>query len=251
MPRWRRWKRPEIDHLFLRLLALFLAVVLWFLATDRPQQGIGTEQRNVNVDVQVESVGERLVVTEEPPNVTLTLEGPRLVLPFQTGDVRAYVDAAGLGPGRHRLAVQVIAPSGLNVRAVNPVEVDVVLEEQITRSVPVRAAVVGVSDGIAVRIDGVEPPEMMVYGIESAVVRTAYIMAQVDPALPTRRARAVPVDERGVSVAGVATEVEWVEVLFSIEPLTGPSTEPSIEPGSPAEEGAVDPPDAMIDELEG
>lgn len=217
MPRWRRIKRPEIDHLSLRLLALLLAIVLWFLATDRPQPGIGMEQRNVSVETHVENVGDRLVVTESPPQVNLTLEGPRLLLSFQAEDVQAYVDAEGLGPGRHRLPLQTRAPSGLGVRAVNPAEVDVVLEQEIAKNVPVRAAVVGVGDGLSVRIEAVEPSEMTVYGIESAVARTAYIMAQVDPAAPSERVRAVPVDDRGVTVAGVATQAEWVEVFFTIE----------------------------------
>ena len=236
MPRWRRWKRPEIDHLSLRLLALFLAVVLWFLATDRPQPGIGTDQRNVSVDTRVESVGESLVVTEAPANVTLTIEGPRLLLPLQAADAQAFVDAAGLGAGRHRLPVQARAPSGLTVRAINPAEVEILLEAQITRRVPVRAAVVGVSDGTAVQVDRVEPSEMAIYGIESAVVRTAYIMAQIDASSPSRLARAVPVDERGVTVAGVATQQEWVEVFFTIE------QRPSAQEGvteAPTQEGAT------------
>lgn len=233
-PKWSRWpvwppwrrirraqlKRPEIDHLSLRLLALFLAIVLWFLATDQPQPSIGAEQRSVNVETQVESVGERLVVTEPPPAVNLTLEGPRLVLSFQAGDARAYVDAAGLGPGRHRVPVEARAPSGLTVRAINPAEVELVLEEEIAKSVPVRAAVLGTGEGVSVRIEGVEPAEMIVYGVESAISRTAYIMAQVDPASPSDRVRAIPVDQQGTAVAGVAPLHEWVKVNFTVEKNT-------------------------------
>lgn len=220
--RWRRLgrpvlKRPEIDHLSLRLLALLLAIVLWFLATDQPQPSIGTEQRSVTVPTQVEGVGERLVVTEAPPAVNVTLEGPRLLLSFQAGEARAFVDAEGLGAGRHRLPVQARAPSGLIVRGINPGEVELVLEKEVAKTVPVRAAVVGADEGVTVRIASVEPREMIVFGVESAVARTVYIMAQVDPAAPSSRVRAVPVDQHGAVVAGVAAQQEWVQVVFTVE----------------------------------
>ncbi len=232
MVRRRRWRRPEIDHLSLRILALFLAIVLWFLATDRPQTRLGLEQRTINVETEVVGVGDDLVVTHTPQDVSLTLEGSRLMLSFQAADIRAYVDATGLAAGRHRLPVKVDVPSSLNARFISPAEVDFVLEERATKRVPVRAAVVGVPDGSVVRIVDVEPDEMAVYGVGSAVARTAFVLAQVNPAAPEREARVVPVDEDGVTIAGVATEYDWVDVTFRIE--RQPSGEER-EPGPPDE----------------
>lgn len=97
---------------------------------------------------------------------------------------------------------------------------------------------VGIHDGVVVRIDGVQPANMAVYGVESAVGRTAYILAQVNPDAPGRQVKAVPVDQHGVAVAGVATEYEWVEVTFWVERQ------------EPVEDGDDDPPDGSDQHLE-
>ena len=143
MPRLRWFKRPELDHLSLRLVALFLAVVLWFLAMDRPNTTLGTERRTIHVETRVEGAGPGIDVVQLPESVAVTVEGPRLLLPVQAGSVEAYVDVSGRGAGRHRLPVQVRVPANVNVTAVNPQEVDVVLEEIAEKRVPVRASVLG------------------------------------------------------------------------------------------------------------
>jgi len=217
MPRFRRWKRPQIDHLSLRLLALFLAIVLWFLATDRPTTSVGLDQRTVNVETKVEGVGPRLVVTQAPESVSLTLEGPRLLLPFQADDAEAYVDVSGREKGRHRLSVQVRTPSNLSVKAINPPEVELVLEEQVEKRLPVRPSVLGGESGALVRVEEVRPAEMSVYGVESLVEKTAFVLAVVDLSAGAQRARAVPVDAEGIPVPGVAAEREWVDVIVRIE----------------------------------
>lgn len=219
MPRWIRWRRPEIDHLSLRLLALFLAVVLWFLATDRPTTSIGLDQRTVTVETRVEGLGPGLEVVERPDGVSVTLEGPRLVLPFQAGGAEAYIDVTGRGAGRHRLPVQVRKSSHLSVRAVNPSEVEVVLEEQVTKRLPVRASVIGGEGGAAIRVEQVRPAEMAVYGAESRVARVAYVQAVLDLSAGSGRARAVAVDAQGVPVPGVVTEEEWVDLTVRVEPV--------------------------------
>lgn len=220
--RYFRWKRPQIDNLSLRLLALFLAIVLWFLASDRPTTSIGLDQRTVNVEPRVEGLGPRLEVTQPPESVSLTLQGPRLLLPFQADDVEAYVDATGREGGRHRLPVQVRTPTNIIVKAINPSEVEIVLEQQVEKRLPVRASILGGEGGALVRVGEVRPAEMSVYGVESRVARTAFVLAVVDLSSGSGKARAVPVDAEGIPVPGVVTEQEWVDVVVWIDEEAAP-----------------------------
>lgn len=218
----------QVEHLALRLLALFLAVVLWFLATERPQQTIGSDQRLVELEARVTGVDEGLEVTSGPGTVEATLEGSRLLLAFQAADVRAFVELSGLGPGRHQVPVRVEAPPGVTVRRVLPQEVSVTLEERVRRTVPVHVAVQGVPPEAQVRVAAVEPSSMEVYGAASAVERVAYILAQVAyDAAGSREVPAVAVAADGSAVEGVATAVGRVRVQLSYE--LGERSAPSAE----------------------
>lgn len=216
---WLKGKR--VEHLALRLLALFLAILLWFMATDRPQLTIGSDQRVLQVEAHLTGVDEALEVTSTPPTVDVTVEGPRLILAFQAQEVRAYVELEGVGAGRHEVPVRVEAPSGVSVRRVVPGEVNVTLEERARKSVPVRVAVHGVPPGVAVRIVDVEPDSIEVYGAASSVERVAYILAQVAYDSGGGDVAAVAVGVDGAIVEGVATARERVRVAIAMGEAAG------------------------------
>lgn len=63
-----------------------------------------------------------------PDRVDVLISGPRADLGrLSTADLEAYVETAGLGPGRHTLVVAVSAPSGFLPRSITPAMVDVVI----------------------------------------------------------------------------------------------------------------------------
>jgi YbbR domain-containing protein len=67
---------------------------------------------------------EGLQVRVIPPRVDVTVRGAQLRLnDFTIGEGQAYVDAAGLGPGKHTVAVQTDVPAGLEVTRRRPEEV--------------------------------------------------------------------------------------------------------------------------------
>lgn len=210
------WKAKRIEHLALRLLALFLAVILWFMATDRPQQTIGTDQRLLQVETRLVGLDEALEVTSGPEAVEVNVEGPRLLLSFQAQEVRAFVELGGLGPGRHQVPVRVEAPPSLTVRQVSPQEVSVTLEERMRRSVPVLVAVEGVPPGAAVRVEAVDPQSMEVYGPASAVARVAYIRARIAYDAGSGEVPAVAVAADGSAVEGVAVARGRVRVGIAL-----------------------------------
>jgi YbbR domain-containing protein len=78
-----------------------------------------------------------IAITGQPPGTEVTLPvqaiqvrltGPFTVMqPMDASAVKAYVDLAGLGVGRHRVPVKVDAPPGLPEYAVDPAIVEVVI----------------------------------------------------------------------------------------------------------------------------
>jgi len=225
-----RWRFRNIQHVSLRLLALAMAVALWLVATGSPQQNLVLDRRTVRVEAAFERIPDALEVTSEPQVIEITVEGPRMVLPFQADDVEAFVDLQGLDAGRHRVPVQVRMPAGIGHGGINPREVTVVLEPRVERAVDVRVAVVGVPTGWSVRVLDVKPSAVDVYGAQSEVARVAYILAQTayQPGMAvvaSVQASAEPVDEHGRPVESVATSTRTIEIAYVIE---------ESEPGIPA-----------------
>lgn len=121
-PRW------QVEHLSIRLSALILAIILWFIAAGRSPRDLGANTRLISLPVAVVNVAPGLTVTEGPDDAQVWIDGPGLILMLQGNRVELYVDASGVVPGVHRLPVQVKAPSSLQVKNIEPAEVDVRLE---------------------------------------------------------------------------------------------------------------------------
>ena len=208
-------RRLSVSHISLRLLALLLAVILWFVATDRPQRSLGLDQRRVTAALALENPGDELEVSEAPESVSVTVEGPRLVLPFQVGDVRASVDLTGLGPGVHSVPVNVELPAGITVKSVEPSEVRVTLELRAHARLPVSVSVDGVPPGLAVRVVSVNPSTVDVYGASSAVRQVTLLSARARFGSGTVRAPVVAQGSDGQPVPGVVLSPVEVEVTLA------------------------------------
>src|SRR5690606_30918169 len=137
-----------------------------------------------------------------PESVYVTVEGPRLLLPFQIADVEVTVDLGGLGPGVHTLPVQVKQPTGLSVKSVEPREVRVSLEERAHLRLPVSVSIEGVPPGLSVHVLSVSPSEVDVYGATSAVQRVALVSARAPYGAATVRAPVIALGHDGQPVEG-------------------------------------------------
>lgn len=126
---------------FLRLTALFLAVILFFSVKAEEEKLAGKsvgDARDVIQDVPVDVFydNENLVVTGVPETVNMTIEGP--VNLVQTTkllkDFNLRVDLSNLPLGKHTVRIQHENISGkLQVR-IDPATIDVVIEEKITQT---------------------------------------------------------------------------------------------------------------------
>lgn len=208
----RRWRRLQIDHLSWRLSAFLLAIVLWFLATGQTQRDLAIDQRVVSIETIVENIGDGVTLGEPLRPVELTLEGPRLVLPFQVREVEAYVDLAGLEEGVHRVPVQTRLPVGITAVRIDPGDVMVQLEAVSRRTLPVRVSVIGLSPGLGFVVRKTEPASLEAYGVSSAVERAAFALVVVDAHDPARNVRTMAVTQDGIPIEGIHFAQEIVDV---------------------------------------
>lgn len=207
---WR--KRVKSDDFSLRLVALFLAVILWFVATERPQRNLGLDERQVTVELVLANVDQEVEISQVPDTVEVTLEGPRLVLPFQVHEAIAKVNLGGLGPGTHNVPVHVDLPTGITLKQVRPQEVRVVLETRARRPLPVSVAVDSVPPGTLVQVGAVVPASAEVFGPSSAVAKVQALVARVSYGTDQTQARVTPVGADGGPVEGVVVSPNVVEV---------------------------------------
>jgi YbbR domain-containing protein len=213
----------------LRVLALCLALLLWFV--------LSFERRETRSEKQVQASitymrGDDMVILNPRQSVDVTLSGPRETInrvnPF---DVSVQVDLRQAEPGTQAVnltAENVSLPQGLRVDSIQPSSVDVTVDRLVRRQVMVEPDVRGEAAAGATRGDvEVVPPEVTVTGPESQLANLTSLKTAV------------------VSLEGHALSFEESVAIVTPENLTVREIEPSrvsvriplsiATPGDPAE----------------
>jgi hypothetical protein len=131
------------EHINLKLLSLAFSLVLYSLV-----HGAQDAQRTVSVDLVLllPADASRVLVSQIPPQVRVTLRGPRTTLDDMRGDDvgNLQVDLRG-GQDRHVVFDKslVHVPAGVHVEQIDPPAIDLVWDDVITRDIPVQATVAG------------------------------------------------------------------------------------------------------------
>jgi YbbR domain-containing protein len=165
----------------LRVLALGLALLLWFV--------LSFERRETRSEKQVQASitymrGDEMVILNPRQTVDLTLSGPRETInrvnPF---DVSVQVDLRQAEPGTHPVnltAENVSLPQGLRVDSIQPSSVDVTVDRLVRRQVAVEPDVRGEPAAGATRGEvEVVPPEVTVTGPESQLANLTSLKTAV------------------------------------------------------------------------
>jgi YbbR domain-containing protein len=221
--------RRFTENLFLKLLSLAFALILWFFVMGEQKQEI-----SYAVPLVLKNVPTGLMLANEVPSqVDVRISGPRtLLMNLQPKDISIAVDLKGLEPGLSsfkRLEERFNLPSALKVTRLSPSFVDVKLERIKTKKVPVKAIISGTpAEGFTFDAINFKPTEVAVEGAESELKDISQV--ETDPidieGVQDSFTMIVPINFRGTYT--MLKEDKTVEVQVSISQLP--------QPEAPAEE---------------
>jgi YbbR domain-containing protein len=154
---------------YYRILALFLAVLSWYLVTGREKVDTW-----VQVRIDISGLGEDMVLRGTPRgSLDVLVRGPKgLASKLEPGGPVYTLDARKLVPGRNTVVVQPDAipiPKIFEVVEVRPSALELFVERRLSKSVPVRSALLdGAARDYTVEAR-FEPSSVSVTGPESVV----------------------------------------------------------------------------------
>lgn len=132
--------------LFLKILSVFIALILWFFVAGGNEDAFGLEVRRTfdNIPLSIRNMGADLVVAETLDNVTLSLQGVHAAFDGLTpADLEAYVDLNGRKEGWHEVRINAMAPPGVSVVRIDPAKANILLDNIISRQMEVDGNIQG------------------------------------------------------------------------------------------------------------
>lgn len=183
-----------MDKLFnsnwsLRVIALVLAILLFFYAKaqlDQGQTAPANTQIDIITDVPLEAYydTENLIVSGLPETVDVTIEGPmQIVLKTKlTKDFKVFVDLNALLIGEHRVTIQHENFSDKLEVSIDPKAIDIAIEEKVTKEVKVEPELNNslIAEGYFLTGMTAEPSTVFVTGAKSVIENISYVKATVN-----------------------------------------------------------------------
>jgi len=192
--------RRLTENLFLKLLSLAFALILWFFVMGEQKQEL-----SYAVPLAIKNLPANLMVANEiPSQVDVRISGPRtLLMNLDPKDMGIAVDLRGLQPGVtsfRRLEELFNLPGALKITRLSPSFVDVRLERIKDKKVPVKLVISGApAPGFELREIQLAPAEGLVEGAEGELKNVA--QAETDPVeiegVRDSFSLIVPIDYRG------------------------------------------------------
>lgn len=161
----------------LRLLALAVALALWFVISVEKRE----TQRQKGVEASVSyNPPAGLILLNPEQSVTVVLSGPdRLITSLNPFQVDVQVDLRGARPGTvtaNLTPAQVVRPQGLEVLSIKPSQLTLMLDRERTVRLPVEPRFAGEpAAGARLGKPEVIPPQVQVVGPESMFARVDHL----------------------------------------------------------------------------
>lgn len=222
-----RWFGNNLGTL---LMAFILAMVVWISAVIAADPNVENPLGRA-VPIEVENLDPNLLIMNDiPTQVRVTLNAPNSRWQLLNGDprsIRAWIELGGLGAGEHRLEVEVqTAITPVRVVEIDPAEIVVILEPQVTRTDPINLIVEGEPAlGYAAGSPILNPSEVVISGPATLVTKVQEIQAYLEIAGERQtidaslRLRAL--DELGEEVQGITLTPQIINVSQPITLLGG------------------------------
>ncbi|MCP2015106.1 YbbR domain-containing protein [Deinococcus sp. HSC-46F16] len=217
--RWtplRLWRR-FLHNLLPKLLALGVALTLWFVATTDRRANV---EQGYDVPVTVSDTtaergaGERAVRDLNPPTVRVYLTGrPERLRELRGDSIEAVVDVTGVPEGSFTRPVTVQAPTGTILQRQVPERVQGFVDALVTRTLEVTLSVANPPENSLPRYE-VAPAQATVSGpgrVVATVARVVNAPVSLGPG-ETREAPLIALGGRGEPVAGLTLTPATVTV---------------------------------------
>ncbi|MCX7971192.1 MAG: CdaR family protein [Negativicutes bacterium] len=162
----------------LKILSLLLAMIVWLYVMSDQNPPVET---SITVPLEVHNLGEGMVASDLPETVKISLKTSRGRLSdIGDNDIRAYIDVAGLGEGRHTLRIKTFAPPKVEVAEVNPERVSFHIDESGRRTLPVEAQFASGNENPSLKAE-LSEKQVVVTG-PSSLLQTVYrAVVYIDP----------------------------------------------------------------------
>ncbi|MBW1992482.1 MAG: hypothetical protein JRI59_10315 [Deltaproteobacteria bacterium] len=170
------WLASLGRHKGLKLLSLLLAVALWF--------AVGGEERSqatLNLNLELVNLSPDLMITNDvPPSIQVRVSGPRrLIRSLSETRLVHTVNLAGVKAGRYEVPLgpgSFSFPRDVLVTRVQPNPLVLTLAPTITRTLPIKPALVGQPpQGYEVKSIKVRPDHVTVKGVASELAKLEHI----------------------------------------------------------------------------
>lgn len=215
------------------LLSLFLALIIWVVAV-RASDPITTKSLELDITERGLLLAEG-AVTKSEDLVRITVEGPQSVInPLTRSDFTAYIDLSEVPFGTSQTPVLIdYSAAEVQIAFQEPQSIEVVAEEIISREIPVRvdlrgSAARGHTNGEA----SSDPPSIIVSGPEQRVNQlseariTVFLEQPKEDVIAIRRPTFVNQELNVVSISGLTTSTDEVQVVVPINEIDGVAEKP-------------------------
>ncbi|CAG0953713.1 hypothetical protein MYXO_00353 [Myxococcaceae bacterium] len=166
-------------NLGLKLLALVIAVFLWWVA-----QGTSSVERSYDLPIVARGSPEDLVLTEQSSEVmNVRIMGTRAMLrTFRPEALEYTIDVSGAKPGVSDYEIDAShldLPRGARIVSRSPARIALTFEKRSSKQVPVRPDVEGTpAPGFEVDRVEVDPPRVRISGARSEVLRLGAVVTE-------------------------------------------------------------------------
>lgn len=172
--------RPTRTQVIRFAFSLLIATLLWGWVTELNDPFITVKYREL--DIAVESLDDSLRIVTTLPRASVTLRGPQSKLDeIQRNEISVTLDTSEVTKaGEYRLKLLVTTPDGPSERTVEPRELPVTIEEEISQIMPVEVRrVIPEDDPREITSIDPETTQVTVSGPSSAVKRVDKIILPV------------------------------------------------------------------------
>ncbi len=227
----------------IKILALFIAILLWSYVRKDVNPNIVREIKNINVDIINEQLinDEGLVISQnEDLKVSIKVSGRRSDLDaIKEKEILAEIDLSGAKRGNQKIEIEFKKPFNVEIVDLSKRYINVEIDSLNKVTKDVKLNTIKSSQNDIIESSDISPKTVEVSGPSRLVNQVAKVIVDIDlnnTSLSDKMKLPVKaVDKEGVEIKGIETKPNIVEVTLSLKKEKKVSIKPIIV-GSTAEE---------------